>query len=114
LRLKSPFRQTHFCKSVSTKLPTTSQKILDETEKMGFSGIEVRGLDGKMLAEEITQFFPENKDAPLATLKAHNLEMVGFGSSVRFDPTDQFDSMVTKGNRAIDVCAFSSFSNNFV
>jgi sugar phosphate isomerase/epimerase len=81
-------------------------KILEEAQKMGYSGIEIRGLEDKMLAEEIVQFFPENREATLAALKAHNLEMVGFGSSVRFDPIEKFDGMVAEGKRAIDVCRF--------
>jgi sugar phosphate isomerase/epimerase len=81
-------------------------KILDEAQKMGYSGIEIRGLEDKMQAEDIVQFFPENREATLAALKAHGLEMAGFGSSVRFDPADKFDLMVAEGKRAIDVCQF--------
>ncbi|MDR1637340.1 MAG: hypothetical protein LBR93_08375, partial [Treponema sp.] len=81
-------------------------RILEEAQKMGYSGIEIRGLEDKMLAEEIVQFFPENREATLAALKAHNLEMVGFGSSVRFDDVEKFDSMAAEGKRAIDVCQF--------
>ncbi|MDR3174073.1 MAG: sugar phosphate isomerase/epimerase [Treponema sp.] len=83
-------------------------RILEEAQKMGYSGIEIRGLEGKMLAEEIVQFFPENREATLAALKAHNLEMVGFGSSVRFDAVEKFDNMVAEGKRAIDACQFMS------
>ena len=79
-------------------------KILDEAQNMGYSGIEIRGLEGKMLAEEMPQFFPENKEATLAVLKAHNLEMVGFGSSVSFHQADKYDDMVAEGKRAMDVC----------
>ena len=82
------------------------EKILDEAEKMGFSGIEIRGLEGKMLAEEIERFFPENKADTLASLKAHKLEFVGFGSSVQFDAAEKFDDAITEGKRAIDVCHF--------
>ena len=79
-------------------------RILDEAQKMGFSGIEIRGIEDKMLAEEMVQFFPENKAATLASLKAHNLEMIGFGSSVKFDDASKFDAMVTEGKKTIDVC----------
>ena len=79
-------------------------KILDEAQGMGFSGIEIRGLENKMLAGEMPQFFPENREATLAALRAHKLEMVGFGSSVRFDPADKFDDMIAEGKGAIDVC----------
>ncbi|MDR1902755.1 MAG: sugar phosphate isomerase/epimerase [Treponema sp.] len=94
-------------------------KILDEAQKMGYSGIEIRGIEDKMLAEEIVQFFPENRQAALDALKARGLEMVGFGSSVRFDPADKFDAMLAEGKRAVDVCQFMGiplvriFGNNF-
>lgn len=81
-------------------------KILEEAEKMGFSGIEIRGLDGKMLAEEMEAFFPENKDATLQALKKHNLVITGFGSSVKFDHAEKFDDVIAEGKRAIDVCGF--------
>jgi len=80
------------------------EKILEQAQKMGYSGIEIRGLDGKMLAEEMTQFFPENKAATLSALKNHNIEMTGFGTSVNFHDAGKFDAMAAKGKRAIDVC----------
>jgi sugar phosphate isomerase/epimerase len=79
-------------------------KILDEAQRMGYSGIEIRGLEGAMQAEEIVRFFPENREASLAALRARGLEIVGFGSSVRFDEADKFESMAAEGKRAIDVC----------
>jgi sugar phosphate isomerase/epimerase len=81
-------------------------KILDEAQRMGYSGIEIRGLEDKMLAEEIVQFFPENREATLAALKARGLELVGFGSSVQFHEAGKFESMAAEGKRAIDVCQF--------
>ena len=82
------------------------EKTMEEAQKMGYSGLEIRGMEGKMLAEEIVQFLPENKEATLAALKAHKLEMVGFGSSVSFHQADKFDAMIAEGKRAIDVCQF--------
>jgi sugar phosphate isomerase/epimerase len=79
-------------------------KILDEAQSMGYSGIEIRGLEGQMQAEEIARFFPENREATLAALRARGLELVGFGSSVRFDGAADFESMAAEGKRAIDVC----------
>ena len=35
-------------------------KVLDEAERLGFQGIEIRGVNGVMRAEEIPEFFPEN------------------------------------------------------
>ncbi|MCL2833350.1 MAG: sugar phosphate isomerase/epimerase [Treponema sp.] len=93
-------------------------KILDEAQKMGYSGIEIRGLEGKMLAEEMPQFFPENRTATLAALKAHNIEMTGFGTSVMLHDAAKFDAAIAEGKRAIDVCqrmgipAIRIFGNN--
>jgi sugar phosphate isomerase/epimerase len=81
-------------------------KILDEAQKVGFSAIEIRGIEDKMLAEEIVQFFPENREATLGALKAHGLEIVCFGGSVSFHLADQFDEMVARGKRTIDICQF--------
>jgi len=54
----------------------------------------------------MAQFFPENKASTLAALKARNLEFAGFGTSVKFDEADKFDSAIAEGKRAIDVCQF--------
>ncbi|MDR0495843.1 MAG: sugar phosphate isomerase/epimerase [Treponema sp.] len=96
------------------------EKTLDEAQKMGFSGVEIRGLEDKLPAKEIAQFFPENKAATLAAFKAHNLEIAGFGSSVYFHDLDKYDSMLAEGKRDIDVCGFMGittiriFGNNLV
>ena len=81
-------------------------KVLDEAQKMGFSGIEIRGLENKMMIDEVPYFKPEKKDSTLAAVKAHNLSIIGFGSSVRFDKEKEFDNMVAEGKRTIDVCQF--------
>ena len=79
-------------------------KILSEAQKMGYSGIEIRGLEGKMLADEMPQFFPENKQATLSEVRARGLEIIGFGSSVKFDDASKFDEMIDEGKRSINVC----------
>ena len=79
-------------------------RILEEAQTMGYSGIEIRGLEGKMLAEDIVQFYPENREATLAAVKNHGLTMISFGSSVSFHSADKFDDMLAEGKRAIDIC----------
>ena len=34
-------------------------RILKEAGRMGYTGVEIRGIDGVMRAEEIPLFFPE-------------------------------------------------------
>lgn len=80
-------------------------KTLREAQKLGFEAIEIRGIEGKMLADEIIQFFPENQAETKKKLKEHNLKICGFGTSVRFDEVDKYDSMLQEGKAAIDVCS---------
>ena len=34
---------------------------LEEAQRLGFEAIEIRGIEDKMLAQEIVQFLPENQ-----------------------------------------------------
>lgn len=80
-------------------------KTLDEASRLGFDAIEIRGVEGKMLANEITQFFPENLEETKRKLFARNLKICGFGTSVSFHVVDRFDEMINEGKAAIDVCS---------
>ncbi len=80
-------------------------KTLEEARKLGFEAIEIRGVEGKMLANEIIQFFPENQAETKAKLAAYNLEICGFGTSVKFHDFDKYDAAIAEGKTAIDVCA---------
>lgn len=80
------------------------ETILEQAQAMGFQGIEIRGLEGKMRAEEMTQFFPENRQATLDAASAHGIDLCGYGTSVRFDDASRFDAAIDEGINAIDVC----------
>ena len=41
----------------------TFDQIINEAQRLGFEAIEIRGVDGKMRAEEIDLFFPENVES---------------------------------------------------
>jgi len=80
-------------------------KTLNEAQRLGFEAIEVRGIEGKMLADDITQFFPENQSETQRKLVEHNLVICCFGSSVSFHDSNRFDAMIEEGKIAIDICA---------
>ncbi len=80
-------------------------KTLAEAQRLGFQAIEVRGVEGKMPANEIPQFFPENQNETKKKLAEYNLVICGFGTSVSFHDSNRFDSMIAEGKTAIDVCA---------
>jgi len=81
------------------------KKILDEAQKLGYTGLEIRGIEGEMRADKLPQFFPENLDKTKAELKEKGLKIVGFGSSVRFH--DNYDESIEEGKLAIDVCSLA-------
>jgi len=80
------------------------EKILHEASAMGFQGIEIRGLDGEMLAEKIAQFQPGVQRDTLRALRNAGLEMCGFGTSINFHDVDKTEEMLAQGRVSIDVC----------
>lgn len=80
------------------------EKILREAVAMGYQGIEVRGLDGEMLAEKIPQFQPGVQRDTLRALEKAGLKMCGFGTSVNFHDAGKREEMLAQGKAAIDVC----------
>ncbi len=79
--------------------------LIEQAEKLGYSGIEIRGVNGVMRAEEIPEFFPENMEATKKLLREHNLEMVGFGTSANFHNEANAAKGIDESKKAIDVCA---------
>lgn len=79
-------------------------RILDEAVAIGFNGIEIRGLDGEMLAENISAFKPGRQQETLGKLSDHGLEIIGFGTSVSFHDAAKTEEMLAQGRTAIDVC----------
>lgn len=80
-------------------------KILNEAQNMGFDGVEIRGIDGKMRAEEIPLFFPENLEKTREYISSHHLELVGFGTSANFHTPQKVSEGLEEGKKAVDVCA---------
>ena len=80
------------------------EKILDEGQRMGFTGIEVRGIERVMRADKIPYFSPENAEKTKAALQDKGLALVGFGTSVCFHDDENFENALEEGRLAIDVC----------
>ena len=80
-------------------------KTLEEAERLGFEAIEIRGVEGKMLADEIEAFFPEKQAETERKLSDRKIKICGFGSSVKFHDFDKYDEAVREGRNAVDVCS---------
>ena len=80
------------------------EKILDEGKRMGFTGIEIRGIEGEMRAEKIPYFFPENEEKTKKMFSDRELKIVGFSTSVKFHDDAGAENALEEGRQAIDVC----------
>ena len=80
------------------------EKILSEAQRMGFSGIEIRGLEGEMLADHIVYLKPGKQQETLRRLQQCQLDLTGFGTSISFHDPAKMDAMIEEGKVAIDVC----------
>lgn len=80
------------------------EKILEEFERLGFEGIEIRGLEGEMDAGKIRRFLPENAEDTLRRVRERGLKLIGFGTSCSFHDPEQFEGSVRQGKESIDVC----------
>ncbi len=82
----------------------TFEQIINNAHKLGYTGIEVRGINGVMRAEEITEFFPENAESTKKALSEKGLSIIALNTSCSFHNKEVFDSAIIEGRNAIDIC----------
>ena len=80
------------------------ETILSQAEALGVPAIEVRGLEGELLADQIGAFQPGQQQTTQDRLDQHHVSINGFGTSVRFDDVQILPQMLAEGRAAIDVC----------
>ena len=83
----------------------TFDEVLDRAQAMGYQAIELRGVNGKMKAEEMEVFFEENRAATMEKVRAHGLEICSFGSSASFHDEENRAEKMADGKSAVDLCA---------
>lgn len=83
----------------------TFDEVLDHAQAMGYDAIELRGVNGKMRADEMEVFFPENRARTLAKVASRGLKICGFGTSASFHEADKLEERLSDGYAAIDLCA---------
>ena len=83
----------------------TFDRVLDEARALGYQGVELRGVEGRMRADEMAPFRPERRRETMEKVRAHGLTLCGFGSSASFhDPARREDSL-SDARAAIELCA---------
>ena len=96
----------------------TFQQVLENFHAYGVQGIEVRGIDGKMEADDITWFAPDKQAETKALLKQYGLKIIGFGSSFSFHDAVKVAQVIEKAKKTIDILermeipAMRVFGNN--
>ena len=83
----------------------TFAQILDNAARMGYSALEIRGIEGQMAAADIEYFKPGRQQTTKRMLKDRGLTMCGFGSSLSYDAPEKAGEMFDEGKRTVDVCA---------
>lgn len=79
------------------------REIVDNAVKMGFQGIEVRGVAEKLEVLEADPFLPQNRERTKKELADRGLAICCLGSSVRFDDARRFEEHIEAGKAYIDL-----------
>ena len=83
----------------------TFDEVLDCAAAMGYQAIELRGVNGKMRADEMDVFFPENREETMKKVAEHGLVIRSFGTSASFHDPERLDGAMEDGRAAVDLCA---------
>lgn len=80
------------------------EKILAEASRMGFDGIELRGVEGCMDFEKIPAFSMQNLKGTCEKMHSAGLQWAGLGTSVHFHDLSSYSAMLAEGESGIDLC----------
>ena len=81
----------------------TFAQILDNAQKMGFKGIEIRGIEGEMNVAKIKYFQPSQWRDTKKRLEDHDLKIINLGSSANFHDPAKWDAGLQEAKEAIDM-----------
>jgi sugar phosphate isomerase/epimerase len=78
-------------------------RILAEAERMGFDGLEIRGIENEMNFAKIPYLNGDGWKKTKAELKKRGLTIVNFGTSASFHSPDIWEKSLVEAKEAIDV-----------
>jgi sugar phosphate isomerase/epimerase len=79
------------------------EKIVEEAARLGYDGIEIRGIEREMFLPKCEPFLPENRTNTLKDLESRGLEICCLDTSCVFHDASKFDSSVEEGKATIDL-----------
>ncbi|MGG1550383.1 sugar phosphate isomerase/epimerase family protein [Paenibacillus ferrarius] len=81
----------------------TWEHTLHEAKRLGFDGIELRGVEGEMYLPRARPFLPENLEQTIRGLEEHGLEICCLDTSCSFHQPDKYDDAIQEGKDSIDL-----------
>lgn len=78
-------------------------KVLEEAARLGYDGIELRGIDGEMFLPKAKPFLPENLEGSMKQLLEKGLEITDLGSSCQFHDPRKLADNINEGKAYIDL-----------
>jgi sugar phosphate isomerase/epimerase len=81
------------------------EKVMDEAQALGYSGIEARGADGEMYLPKAGPFQPENITRTMEELQLRSLVITDLGSSASFHDPASWDASLREGKEYVDLAA---------
>ncbi len=81
------------------------EKAVEEAGKLGFAGIEVRGIGRELDTAKLPCFLPENRARTRRLLKKAGVSVCCAGTSCAFDDDAKIPRALAEGRTAVDVCA---------
>lgn len=83
----------------------TWEKILDEAQRLGYDGIEIRGIENEMFAPRTRPFLQENIEKTKEELKTRNLEICCLDTSCMLHDELKHVETIEEGKAYIDLAS---------
>lgn len=77
--------------------------IISQAQRLGFDGIELRGIQGEMYLSKAMPFLPEHLERTKMQLKEKGLEICSLDTSCTFHDEEKFDKSIEEGKDTIDL-----------
>ena len=96
------------------------EKVVENAVKMGFSAIEIRGIEDELDNAKVKCFLPENRAKTQALLKENNLVISDLGTSASFHDPAGHPAAIAECVAALEICndmgimGIRVFGNNFI
>lgn len=79
------------------------EKTVDEAARLGYDGIELRGVEGQMALAQARPFLPDAIDLTIRQLKERKLEICCLDTSCSFHDETKFAGAIREGKETIDL-----------